>query len=131
MNPMVETMERWVRLMKDGVRGTAQMGGWLDPGRAWRFAADSQRLHEEFVETWLRAWDMVPRRRYLEVLEQNEKLRRRVAELEGRKSDASEPEQVAEDVSRVMKSAFDEMLSAQRAWFSAFTPSEDSTSEKP
>lgn len=80
-------------------------------------------MTQRWLRAWedgLRAWDLVPRRRYLEVLEENARLRSRVKALEGRRaadpSGARSPESPAD----TMQTVFDEMMNAQRRWMTAF-----------
>lgn len=72
-----EARREFDRLAK-GAYGPDAISLWA---RTW-FPQASKVEVEEVLEKWWRLLDVVPRQRYLEALEQNEVLRRRLAESE-------------------------------------------------
>jgi hypothetical protein len=72
-----EARREFDRLTK-GAYGPEAISLWA---RTW-FPQASRTELEEVLERWWRILDVVPRQRYLEALEQNELLRRRLAESE-------------------------------------------------
>lgn len=79
-------------------------------------------MFEAWQEATLQIWGFVPRGHYIQVLEENARLRRRLAELEGGETEAT---RAASD----LHDAFSQMLDAQREWMEAWLP-EDSKKDE-
>ncbi len=158
-------MELWLRLMSDAMRGTAdaqeairtlgEMPTTPDQLTRWmsRFMplAAGQSPRPEMMGDWLEdAWRMmgvVPRYRYLELLERHETLRNRLEQAEKtiqslRKatSGAKIPEQEVQQILNLWEGMLQETLSMQADWMRSWTKTEDagekgesknSTSEDP
>lgn len=147
-------MEQWLRLMSDALRGTAdaqeavralgeipttpdQLTRWMS-----RFMpmAVGQTTKPEMMGDWLEdTWKMmgvVPRYRYLELLERHELLRSRLEEAEKtiqklRKvtTGAKIPEQEVQQILNLWEGMLQETLSMQADWMRTWTKT-DSTEEK-
>ena len=152
MTKTQNAMELWLRLMSDAMRGAAdaqeamrslgempmtpdQLAGWMT-----RFmpVATSQISKPEGVGDWLEeAWRMmgvVPRYRYLELLERCELLRSRLEEAEKtiktlRKatSGSKMPEQDVQQILNLWEGMLQETLSTQAEWMRAWTSTDKST----
>jgi hypothetical protein len=147
-------MELWFRLMSDAMRGTAdaqeairtlgEMPTTPDQLTRWmtRFMpmAAGQTAKPEMMGDWLEdTWKMmgvVPRYRYLELLERHEILRNRLEQAEKtihslRKatSGAKIPEQEFQQILNLWEGMLQETLSMQADWMRSWTRPED-TGEK-
>lgn len=118
-----DVMELWARIADRAMRRVPS--GWMEYHKVWRLAADRQRLMEKWGESWLKTSGLVPRSRYLDVLDENERLRRRVAELE-RRMGITESGTASSSVEGV----FDEMMQAQRRWLDTWMPRPPSSHDK-
>lgn len=147
-------MDLWLRLMSDALRGTAdaqeavralgEMPTTPDQLTRWmsRFMPMSagQTPRPEMMGDWLEdAWRMmgvVPRYRYLELLERHEILRSRLEQAEKtiqslRKvtAGAKIPEQEVQQILNLWEGMLQETLSMQADWMRGWTRTED-TGEK-
>lgn len=106
-----ELSELWLRFMGDMLRA--------------RVPENRQRQLEDWAEALMKTSGVVPRRRYLETLEENERLRRRIADLENRLGiDPTErPKPSVETV-------FDDMLTAQQRWLETWMPQAPKSEDK-
>lgn len=143
-------MELWLRLVSDAMRGTAdaqeairalgEMPTTPDQLTRWmsRFmpTAVGQTPRPEMMEDWLEnSWRMmgvVPRYRYLELLERHEILRNRLEQAEKtiqslRKatSGAKIPEQEVQQILNLWEGMLQETLSMQADWMRSWTRTED------
>ena len=154
MTKTQNAMELWLRLMSEAMRGTAdaqeamrslgEMPMTPDQLTRWmaRFmpVAVGQTSKPEVLGDWLEdTWRMmgvVPRYRYLELLERCELLRRRLEEAEKtikkmRKatSGGKMPEQEAQQILNMWEGMLQDTLSMQAEWMRAWTTT-NSTKEK-
>ena len=114
-----ELFELWTRFLSETFRR-------VPPQRILRMAPEMPKLFEQWLETGYKTSGFVPRSRYLNALEENDRLRRRVAELEAKlkwkSSDSRSGAGAAETPTAALEGAFDEMLTAQRRWLQMWMP---------
>jgi hypothetical protein len=141
-------LEAWHRMMAEAMRGAGDAQGvlkafaeaknpaewfarWMQqndlPGSPKQaLGAGGDEASEEWLEQWYRAMGVVPRGRYLELLERYDTLRReleqardRIERLEKAQGTTTQ-ERAADDMMEVWKSSLDETLRAQRDWMQSF-----------
>lgn len=78
----------------------------------------TMKMLRAWHEATLQMWGLVPRTQYLEVLEENARLKRRIAELEGCSPEAAH-------AAAEVQNAFSQMLDAQREWMQAWVSKSD------
>ena len=148
-------MELWLRLLNDAVRGTADaqeavrllgevpttpdnLARWMSRFMPLATAGSSK---SEAIEDWLEdTWRMmgvVPRYRYLELLERHELLRRRLEQAEKRIETLRKtmrpgkvPEQEAQQVLDLWEDMLQETLKIQANWMRTWTAGGDEAKEK-
>ena len=98
--------------------------GWAESYRLMRMTSEGQRAWERWSESWLRAGGLVLRSRYLDALEENERLRRKVADLEARLGISQD-----DTTSPSIEGVFEEMLDAQKRWLDTWMPRPSSSSK--
>jgi hypothetical protein len=154
MTKTQNAMELWLRLMSDAMRGAAdaqeamrslgempmtpdQMAGWMVQFMPVAAAQISKpEMSGDWLEDTWRMMGVVPRYRYLELLERYELLRQKLEQAEKtiqkmRKatSGGKMPEQDAQQVLDMWEGMIQETLSMQAEWMRGWT-STDSTTEK-
>jgi hypothetical protein len=143
-------MEAWFNLVSEAMRGSSDaqeafkalssstsqdeiirwMGRFM-PSNAVGITPPQVEMFSEWVEEWWKMMGVVPRHRYLEVLERNEQLRKRLEEYEKSRripGMASQQEQ-SEQVMNMWGSAMENMLKMQAEWMRNFVPSQQEQSE--
>lgn len=148
-----DLLEAWYRLMAEAMRETADTQKFIDrlgegahPAE-WMARWMKQRgadappapedLPDEWLEQWYKTMGVVPRSRYLKLLERHEALRqeldraRKKIERLGGSFDSAEQQEAAEDLMNIWKSTLDETMKAQSEWMRAFSePPSDAPEEK-
>ncbi len=149
-NPKI--LEVWFTLMAEAARGTGEAQeafkalteASTDPEalKRWqaRFmplagAAAKPEAFEAWLEDWWRVMGVVPRSRYLELLEQNDQLRRRLEKAEEtihnlRAMLGQEPEQEAQKMVNLWETMLQESLKAQAEWMRAWVAATEKEEEK-
>jgi hypothetical protein len=144
MNPKV--LEAWFTLMNEAMQGTKEarkafkalsemtptpenLTGWMSTFMPAAYA--SSHMHPEVFEDWLEDWwrvmGVVPRARYLELLEKHDLLQRRLEKAEEtiqklRKALGQEgPEEEAKKVLDLWSTMLEDTLKTQTEWMQAFT----------
>ena len=133
MSDAPNPFDAWQRLVAEGAGEAAK--AWVEIARG--AALPSGEEDEPATEQWYRAIGMVPRQRYLDLLDRTEQLRRKLEEAEARlerlhESNASTAEatEVASEMMASWQDAMRETLQAQAAWMKAFEPPEDASPDK-
>lgn len=93
-----------------------------DARRWMEMATTPQRAAWEMHDAWLNSVGGVSKSRYLEVLEENLRLRRRLEELEAQLTGRSDGEAPAAAAGAAMDEAFSTMKKAQDQWMSMWLP---------
>jgi hypothetical protein len=145
-------LEAWHRMMAEAMRGAGDaqnvvkafaeaknpaewFARWMQqqdlPGAPQQLTGGGEGLKpeemsDEWLEQWYRAMGVVPRGRYLELLERYDMLRRelekareRIERLE-KKHGTTASERTADEMMDVWKSSLDDTLRAQRDWMQSF-----------
>ena len=149
-------IEAWYRFMAEAMRETSDTQQFFekyaegqDPSKwlaRWmkQQGADappapdefSDELPDEWLEQWYKMMGVVPRSRYLELLDRYERLRKQLEEAQkkierlGGSPNTQQQEQAAEEVMNIWKSTLDETLKAQSEWMRTFSKKEDASSEE-
>ncbi len=145
-------IEAWYRFMAEAVRETSQAQAFFDRYAEGQDPAewlarwmkqqgaeatpDPEELPDEWLEQWYKMMGVVPRSRYLELLDRYERLRKRLEEAQKKierlvgAPGAMQPEEAAEEVMNIWKSTLDETLKAQSEWMRAFSGDPSSTSSE-
>ncbi|MEO1480030.1 MAG: hypothetical protein AAFV01_15795 [Bacteroidota bacterium] len=133
MSDAPNPFDAWQRLVAEGAGEAAK--AWVEIARG--AARPSGEEDEPATEQWYRAIGMVPRQRYLDLLDRTEQLRRKLEEAEARlerlhKSNASTAEatEVASEMVASWQDTMRETFQAQAAWMKAFEPPEDASPDK-
>lgn len=155
-------IEMWLRLVSDALRGTAdaqeairtlseapttpdQMTRWLTRFMPSALGTYQPHMFEEWLEQTWRVMGVVPRYRYLELLERHETLRNRLEKAEKdaqmmRRSmlTSKMPEQEAQKILDMWENTLHEALKMQSSWIRAWSsgggkeePKEKEPPEKP
>lgn len=131
-------MEAWYRLMAEAVRTGNDMSASMPKGEGppVEWLANWMRDHDlpgapptpnEVSDDWLEQWyqmmGVVPRRRYLKVLDRNEQLRqqleeanRRIERLGGAAATSQNQGKAAEEMFDYWKQSMEDTLNAQKRW---------------
>lgn len=150
-----KAMEAWLTLMAEAMRGTheaqqameayAKMSGTAEEWRRWmeRYvpaaqAPSSPEAMEAWVEEWQKMLGVVPRRHYLDVLEKNAELQRRLEEAEetisrlrGLQAGRAAQEETAQQVMDTWSKMLEETLRTQTEWMQRWQhPHSDEKPEK-
>lgn len=139
-------IESWFRLVTEAMGGSTEaqeafkllssatssqdeLMRWMTrymPTAAANMGVPQPEVFSEWVDQWWKVMGAVPRYRYLELLERNEELRRRLEECEKtRKSGMGFSGQTTEDAQKAMSqwgSMMDETLKMQSEWMRRFFP---------
>jgi len=138
LNP--KFMEAWYSLMAEAMKGTQEaqeafqslskisgnpeaINGWMAkfmPGAMAAAPLQSEGMDEWLEETW-RMMGVVPRSRYLELLEKNDQLQRQLEKAEKmienlRASSQGKQEQEAKEALETWSSLLEDTLKAQTEW---------------
>jgi hypothetical protein len=143
-------MEMWLRLMSDSMRGAADaqeamrtlgespatpdnLARWMArfmPAESTQ-SGESQLSGDWLEDTW-RAMGVVPRYRYLELLERNELLRSRLEEaekniesLKKKLSADNVPDQEAQKILNLWENMLQETLNMQSEWMRTLAPDQE------
>lgn len=141
-------IEAWFSLMSEAMRGssdaqeafkmlsgtsmtTDDMSRWMSrfmPTGA-SMSAGQPEMFGEWVEQWWRAMGVVPRQRYLDLLERNESLRLRLEECEKTRKqhsmlDVSGQQEQAQKALNLWGTAMEDMLKMQADWMRTWFPKE-------
>ncbi len=150
VNPKL--MEAWYRLMAEAAKGTSEAQAYMkrfaeDDPREWLARwmqeedlpgapPDPDDMPEEWLEQWYRMMGVVPRSRYLKLLERHEKLRQKL-EAAREKIDRTRGESTsgaagksADEMMDMWTSALDETLKAQSEWMQSFMEQTDVPNEE-
>lgn len=136
-------IEAWYRFMAEAVRETSDAQAFFDRFAEGQAPAEwlarwmrqegaaappaSEELPDEWLEQWYKMMGVVPRHRYLELLDRYERLRQRLEEARekiermGGSPNTTEQEAAAEELMDRWKTALDETLRAQSEWMRTFT----------
>ncbi len=105
------------------------------PGVDAGTARSATQALEQWTQEWQRVMGVVPRSRYLELLEENDNLRHRlrqaeeqIARLETRKGETAVPGEIAQKTSAMWQNFFTEMAATQADWLKSW---QTSVTEKP
>ncbi len=133
-----DLLRAWYRLMANAVRDTTHLqqamqdadvqghpaewfARWMRENDLPGAPADPDDPSDDWMEQWYRTMGVVPRSRYLRLLERHEKLRnkleaakRRIERLRDR-TDAA-PEEAANEALRFWQNALNDTLEAQSKW---------------
>lgn len=158
MNPKM--LEAWFTLMTEAMQGTKEaqrairslsemtptqenLTGWLTTFMPAAYTSSQTRpeVFEDWLEDWWRMMGVVPRSRYLELLEKHDILQRRLEKAEEtiqklRKALGQEgPEDEAKKVLDMWSTMLEDTLKTQTEWMQAFTatnkPAASQTPAKP
>jgi len=140
-------MEAWFTLMAEAMRGTkeaqeafqslskatldpADLNRWLGafmPALAASPASPRPEMLEEWLEEWWRMIGVVPRARYLELLEKHDALTRQlekaqetIRNMQGTLDHKGQQEQYAKNVLDLWNTMLDETLKTQAEWMKAW-----------
>lgn len=141
-------METWFQLMSDAMRGSSEaqeafrsltgsatttndMYQWMGRFMPSGVSMSQAEVFTDWVEQWWKAMGVVPRHRYLEALERNEDLRRRLEDCEKQLSRnapnlfsmAGQPED-AQRAFSMWSSTMEDMLKMQSEWMQNWLPRE-------
>lgn len=111
-----EAVAAWLQAFRDAIK-KAGSPSLSEARRAFWYSAESQRAIEQWAEAWLKAGGLVPRKRFLEVLEENEQLRRRVGELQRQLGGTAD-----EGPTGSVDNVFEDLVSAQKRWLDMWMP---------
>jgi len=152
-----DLIEAWYRFMAEAVRETSDtqhffekyakgqhptewLARWMKQHGAEEAPPAPDDLPDEWLEQWYKTMGVVPRSRYLKLLERHEKLRQELDEARqkieqmGGSYDSEEQKKAAEDMMNMWKSTLDETMKAQSEWIRAFSesppPSPDADDEE-
>jgi hypothetical protein len=151
-----KALEAWFTLMAEAMRGTkeaqeafhtlAEMSNEPEAVRHWMMkfmpAAVSPEsppgIVEEQIEEWWRMMGMVPRSRYLELLEKCDLLQRRldrakgtIQRLRAKLGNQEKQEEEARKAGEMWNTMIEETLKAQMEWVKAWTASDTQTAPEP
>jgi hypothetical protein len=145
-------MVAWVQLMAQAMQGAqeaqkaltimvqspelmANFQKWLAifaPGIEMPIPVSQPELMTEWLETWQKAMGVVPRTRYLELLEKADALERRVRELEETNRQframllgSNQQEDVSQTVAEFWGQMVENGIKTQAAWMKAWSGGED------
>jgi gas vesicle protein len=147
-----DLMEAWYRFMAEAVRETSDAQAFFDkyaqgqPPAEWlaKWMKQSQtageppspdEMPDEWLEQWYKMMGVVPRSRYLKLLERHEKLRqdldaaRKKIEQMGGSFETKEQQAAAEEIMNLWKSTFDKTMQAQSEWMQSFSKASDKKSD--
>jgi len=144
-------LEAWFRLMTEAMRGSSEaqeafrlltgasktqddMTRWMTrfmPAAAG-MGTGQPEMFGEWVEEWWKVMGVVPRHRYLELLERHEDVRRRLEDCEKRTRSnmpniagmAGNPEE-AQKAMNMWGTAMEDMLKMQSQWMQTFFPHQE------
>jgi hypothetical protein len=97
---------------------------------------DPDDMPEEWLEQWYRMMGVVPRSRYLKLLERHEKLRQELEEARAKidrmrgESGSGASSKSADEMMDMWTSALDETLKAQSEWMQSFMEQSDTSDEE-
>ncbi|MEM8556787.1 MAG: hypothetical protein AAGG50_02985 [Bacteroidota bacterium] len=135
MSDAPNPFDAWQRLVAEGAGEAAK--AWVEIARGAALPSAGDDADEPATEQWYRAIGMVPRQRYLDLLDRCEQLRRKLEDAEARlerlhQSNASTAEvtEVATEMMASWQDAMRETFQAQAAWMKAFEPPEDASPDK-
>jgi hypothetical protein len=151
-------MEEWLQLLAQMMQGTQEaqkafatmsqspgaMAGfqkWLDlftPGIELPKAESQPEMMTSWLENWQKAMGVVPRARYLELLEKLDALERRVRDLEdmNRRLKAllegrEQQEETTQSLAKLWGQMAENSIKTQAAWMEAWTNSEPPGASEP
>lgn len=146
-----DIVRAWSRLMATAVRDTTELqqalqnreekmhpaewlARWMRQNDLPGAPSDPDDLSDEWLEQWYRMMGVVPRSRYLRLLERHEKLRdeleaatRRIERLRNR-SDAP-PQEAANEALRYWQQTLEDTLEAQSQWLASMHPPRGDTAD--
>ena len=145
------SLEAWFQLMAQAMQGTQEAQkafanlpqspeaianfqkylALFAPGMEMPSAVSQPQAMIEWLETWQKAMGVVPRTRYLELLEKADALERRVRELEetnrqlrGLVEGREQQEESAQKMSELWGQMVDSSIKTQSAWMKAWADNE-------
>ncbi|MEM9997581.1 MAG: hypothetical protein AAF809_07755 [Bacteroidota bacterium] len=129
MSDALNPFDAWQRLVAEGAGEAAK--AWVEIARGAALPSAGEDADEPATEQWYRAIGMVPRQRYLDLLDRTEQLRRKLEDAEARlerlhqsNASAAEATEVASEMMASWQDAMRETFQAQAAWMKAFEPSD-------
>lgn len=112
-------MDAWTRFGNEMMSSVP-----TDPRKMADWIRAPTRMAGDIHDAWLESVGGVSRARYVELLEENLRLRRRIEELENR----GPADEAAEAAAGAMDGAFDRMREAQDRWLSMWLPKNERSS---
>ncbi len=145
-------IESWFRLMSEAMRGSSEaqeafrlltgastsqddmmrwMTRFMPAATGMGMGTGQPEMFGEWVEEWWKVMGVVPRHRYLELLERHEDLRRRLEDCEKRTRGSmpnigmsANPEE-AQKAMNMWGTAMEDMLKMQSQWMQTFFPHQE------
>lgn len=149
-----DLIEAWYRFLAEAARETSDVQTFFDTyaegqkpaewiARWMKQQGDTgappkpEDLPDEWLEQWYKMMGVVPRARYLRLLERHEKLRqdleaaRKKIEQLGGSFESKEQQAAAKEIMNLWTDTFGKTMEAQSEWMRAFTeaPSEDAKTD--